>query len=91
MTGTGAPIIPSVDSRTVCGIKDCNDRATSLFAWPKRQPVPLCATCRAKILDVVEQMVDGIIEEWSPDRWLAWIKEYGKDHLFSARRRESKL
>lgn len=88
MTGTSPT--PSVDSRTVCGIKGCTERAISLFAWPKRPPVPLCGTCRAKILQVVKDMLDGVMEEWSPDRWLSWIKEFGKDHLFSERRREQR-
>lgn len=83
---TGLIPSPSAESRTVCGIKGCTERATSLFAWPKRSAVPVCHTCGAKIQNVVQQMLDGQMPEWTPERWLSWLREFGKDRLFSERR-----
>lgn len=79
MTGPTTTVL--VD-KALCGIKGCTERAFSLFAWPGRNPVPLCRTCRTKIVEVVNKMLNGEIPEWSPAQWLSWIKEHGKDHLF---------
>lgn len=83
---TGPQATASVDPRQLCGIKQCPERAFSLFGWPGRPPIPLCKTCGTKIKEVVQQMLDGVVPEWTPGQWHQWIKANGKEHLFSDRR-----
>ena len=69
-----------LDPRSLCGLKTCMNRATRLFAWPMRQPVPLCESCG----DVVNQL--HLTEPRSPKEWLTFIKVHGKAHLFPPER-----
>jgi hypothetical protein len=62
-----------LDPRSLCGIKDCLNRATSLYAWPMRLPVPICQTHANEVNQLY--MVDPTM---TPKRWLDWLKERGK-------------
>lgn len=69
------PTEKTLDSRSLCGINNCTERATSLYAWPLRLPVPLCAGHK----DVIEFQV--ATANLNPRQWLDWAKLNLKAHL----------
>lgn len=58
------PTIEVVDTRTLCQLKDCDQRAHHLVAWPHNQPVVLCTKC----WEAIQRLPVKQPSEWK--RWL---------------------
>jgi len=80
---TGPLTTPLADPRSLCGLLDCAERAFSLFAWPKRPPVPVCKLHRDAIIQAVDAMLNGETREFTQDEWVRWLKQNAKPHLLS--------
>jgi hypothetical protein len=73
------------DFRSLCGLADCAERAMSLFAWPGRNPVPLCRTHREMVQAAVASMKAKRSEAYTEKDWLDWLEQYGKPHIVRGR------
>lgn len=69
------------DERSLCGVKECQDRASTLMAWPLRNPVPLCASHKNWVQTQIKAAQSGKIKIGERD-WLRWAKDNCKPHLF---------
>ncbi len=67
-----------IDVRSLCGIKDCEERATSLVAWPRRYPVPMCQTHWSALNTTIQS---GSAKHVTPAQWLEWLKTHAKPHI----------
>jgi len=66
----------TLDQRSLCGIKGCENKATRLVAWPLRLPVPLCERDWQNVQQLTRPVGAG-----EPRFWLNWIRQNGKQHI----------
>ena len=63
------------NARSLCGIKDCDEQALHLYAWPGRNPVPLCDGHA----DIVDQLHQN--NPMTPKQWMGWLNTHAKQYI----------